>query len=181
MLEFGLSNNDDNNPPPPEKEIEPQSSHEPRDLPQSSPFNVSPSVVNHDIPHVPQHSFAIIGSSRHGSFGSVDVEPFDDGSDLGNLIISPDSATTNFLPAITLPISSSTIQTTAVDVSAALSVSPRGDVVSPAERSRSESHLKLYGKRMQLPFANHQEALLFQHYTEKLAQMVRPYPNISNL
>lgn len=138
----------------------------------------SPAVISHSIEPVQPDLYAISNASRHGSHGSVDLEPFHDGTArLGDFdIITPDSGTTDFLRSISLLISPSAIQRASVDVATSLSAAGQADGLSPPLSRTSEARLQLYGDRMTLPFASRQEALLFQHYIENLSQMVSQSP-----
>jgi hypothetical protein len=167
----------------PEKEPSPPTLVEQSELLPSTHSSVSPAVIAHTIEPVQQDLFAISNASRHGSHGSIDLEPFQDSAGrLGNFdIITPDSGTTDFLRTISLLLSPSAIQRASVDVSTGLPAAGQAEGLSPALSRTSEARLQLYGERMTLPFASRQEALLFQHYTENLSQMVSQSPSFESL
>jgi hypothetical protein len=100
---------------------------------------------------------------------TVNLESFPENPNLIGLSI--DDAATNFLPLIASPISTSAAQTAAVLVSVPFKGDNQsGDIHQLLHR---DDTLRLYGDRMLLPFKVPQEALLFQHFFENLAALVR--------
>jgi len=144
---------------------------------------ISPAGLVQAVPH----DTAPDTSSRHrGSFTLPDVPSrlsycIQDADLTGfSHLTTTNNAGAEFLPIISSPnsTSSSTRQAAPIYVSETISPGDQHDGVSPdlalsPDLIRSKIGLRLYEERMLLPFTVPQEALLFHHYMERLAALVR--------
>ena len=146
-----------------------------------SPPDPDLSFNNHSSPVTkrrPEDRFELANTSPRPSRVSVGFDSFHDTTNLAGFqpYTSP-SAKNDSLSVLSPPNSNSSRQAAPTNVSDIINAGDKHDGVSPEflhlELYRGNSGLHLYEDRMLLPFGVAQEALLFHHYMEQLAAMVR--------